>query len=129
MLGKGPCSTIASPRLHFHIAAESTCRNPSASLLPDIKQQCLSGHCVDPEAARPLTAALLDLAQLLVPDESKALVQPMNSRDAGPCSRGWKGIGCKGNCFSWLALNPRSQSLGVGGERQIIVLKSFIVSL
>lgn len=40
-----------------------------------------------PEAARLLRAALLLLAQLLVPDESKALVQPMNSRDAGPGSR------------------------------------------
>lgn len=122
MLGKGPGSATASPWLHFHIAAESICRNPNASLFPHIKQQCLSGHYVGSEAARPLTAALLVLAQLLIPDESKALVQPMNSRDAGPGTRGWKGIDYKGNYFSWLALNPRSQSLGAGGERQIIAL-------
>lgn len=112
-----------------HCCTESICRNPNASLCPHIKRQCLAGHCVGPEAARPLTVTLLVLAQLLVPDESKALVQPMNSRDAGPGNRGWKGIGCKGNYFSWLAWNPRSQSLGAGGERQIIVFKSFIVPL
>lgn len=54
---------------------------------------------MDPEAARPLTAALLVLVQLLVPDESKALVQPMNSRDTGPQSRGGKGLAAKGIAF------------------------------
>lgn len=57
VLGKGPCSTITSPRLHFHIAAESTCRNPSASLLPDIKQQCLSGQTFNSCLAGPCSAA------------------------------------------------------------------------
>lgn len=76
MLGKDSSSATASPWLHFHIAAESICRNPKASLFPHIKQQCLPGHCVGPEAARLLTAALLILAQLLVPDESKAWCSP-----------------------------------------------------
>lgn len=79
------CIPMASLSL---CCTESICRNPNASLFPHIKQQCLEGHCVGPEAARPLTATLLVLAQLLVPDESKALVQPMNSGHAGPGSRG-----------------------------------------
>lgn len=89
---------------------KSVCMDPDASLLPCRKQQCPRGHCTGSGVARPS-------AQLLVPAESKAPGQATRSSDTS----------CNWNCFSGLALNPRSQSPWTGGGEQITVFNSSIL--
>lgn len=63
---------------------KSVCRNPDASLLPCRKQQCPRGHRAGSGGRPTCNSCLPVLAQLLVPAQSKALVQATHSRDACP---------------------------------------------
>lgn len=110
--GKGPPQPLHLHGFTWHRCTKSVCVNPDASLLLCRKQRCPRGHHVGSGVAQPLKSHLQVLAQLLVPAQSKALVQATHSRDACPGGRGHRGLCCNGNCF----LNPDPRTCGLKVE-------------